>query len=452
MFNNIYNSLKRSSPTNSNLFWIGIGFSAQQIIRLSSNLIITRILTPDLFGVMAIIHTIITAMGMLTDVGVRGKLINHENSEEHYYRNTAWTFQIFKGFALFIIVLIIAKPLENFYEVEGLAFILIITATSLLFSGATSLNLIFLSKHMEIKRLTIIQLSTQIVGVSCIVFLAYMTESIWALVAGAVISSIILLIISHTIIPNNSDRLHWDSSAAKDIFSYGKWILISTAITFFTLHGDRLIMGKMISLSDLGVYSIAAMLAMLIRTLGERFSSMYLRPSFARSFRDNSPQGEIIAKRYQVILIGLAPALIFALFGDTVITALYDARYVNAGWMLQLLSLAGFYRLFDVTLTQYILARNDSYSIMLAQAVKGIILLVLMIFLGLKGGLIGVLIAIAITPILAYIAISIIAYKHKYKLFWLDFLIMATFTLIVVSVWRINNNPIYHMLCSFFSS
>ena len=62
-----------------NFALIALGQSGGQIIRLISNLVLTRLLVPEMFGVMAVLNSILIGIRFLTDVGLRGSVINGTN-------------------------------------------------------------------------------------------------------------------------------------------------------------------------------------------------------------------------------------------------------------------------------------------------------------------------------------------------------------------------------------
>ena len=63
------------------------------------------------------------------------------------------------------------------------------------------------------------------------------------------------------LLPGTRNRFHWDRSSADEMMSFGRWIFVSTLLTFLAMQADRLIFGKLITLTDLGVYGVAAMMA-----------------------------------------------------------------------------------------------------------------------------------------------------------------------------------------------
>jgi len=146
---------------------------------------------------------------------------------------------------------------------------------------------------------------------------------------------------SYRLIPNLSNRFVWDKEASKDLISFGKWIFISTAITFFAEQADRLVFGKLLTFEVLGIYGIALTFADLPRQVTLALNGKVIFPAIAK-FADR-PRPELRAKINQnrrLILLALALGLaLLASFGDFLVKALYDKRYWDAAWMLPILAL-----------------------------------------------------------------------------------------------------------------
>src|SRR5262245_36522377 len=88
--------------------WSLAGYGVNQAIRFSSNLIMTRLLVPEMFGVMAIATIVIVGLAMFSDLGLRQSLVQSRRGADPAFLNTAWVLQILRGFALWIIALAIS--------------------------------------------------------------------------------------------------------------------------------------------------------------------------------------------------------------------------------------------------------------------------------------------------------------------------------------------------------
>ena len=93
-------SLKRRAAQGS--LWEMSGRFAQQGLRLAGNLILTRLLFPEAFGLMAMVNVVIRGIQMFSDVGIRGSIISDRRGDDPRFLNTAWTFQICRGFLIWL--------------------------------------------------------------------------------------------------------------------------------------------------------------------------------------------------------------------------------------------------------------------------------------------------------------------------------------------------------------
>ena len=84
------------------------GFS--QLTRLAGNLILTRLLVPELFGVMALAQVFIIGLNLFSDVGVGPAIIQSKHGTDPVFLNTAWTVQIIRGFIIWLLTFMIAPP------------------------------------------------------------------------------------------------------------------------------------------------------------------------------------------------------------------------------------------------------------------------------------------------------------------------------------------------------
>lgn len=81
--------------------WNLVSQVASQVMRLGGNLIMARLLLPEMFGVMVIATTVSILLHLLSDVGLRQNIIQSHRGDDPDFLNTAWTVQIIRGFLLF---------------------------------------------------------------------------------------------------------------------------------------------------------------------------------------------------------------------------------------------------------------------------------------------------------------------------------------------------------------
>lgn len=71
--------------------WIVLGYGGSQAIRLASNLILTRLLFPEAFGLMALIQVVIVGLTLFSDVGIAPSIAQSKRGDDRDFLDTAWT-------------------------------------------------------------------------------------------------------------------------------------------------------------------------------------------------------------------------------------------------------------------------------------------------------------------------------------------------------------------------
>jgi len=135
------------------------------------------------------------------------------------------------------------------------------------------------------------------------------------------------------VLPGERARLAFEQAAFGELFHFGKWIFISTIAGFLLKHGDRAILGRYITLSDLAFYNIAFMLASMPYNLTGTLINRVLYPLYCSRPPAESAQNRARILRARVLLTGGIFALSAPLivFGQDLIELLYDSRYHDAG-------------------------------------------------------------------------------------------------------------------------
>ena len=330
--------------------WTLIGYVAAQGIRLAGNLILTRLLFPEAFGLMSLVQVFMQGLQMFSDVGIGPSLIQNKRGDDRDFVNTAWTIQVIRGCTLSVIAAIIAWPVAAFYGEPTLGWLLTAGGLTALITGFTSSAVYLAQRHLALGRLTLLDLGSQIVGTVLMVLLALQYQSVWVLVVGGLVGAGVRVALSHTVLPGERNRLRWERSSVSALLGFGKWIFLSTLTTFLAGQADRLIFGKMTTLEMLGVYSIAAMLATMPAQMIVKIGSAVVFPAYSRIVQAGESLREAMTKVRGTLMLGGGALVAFlAATGTALVGVMYDERYADAGLMLQILSIGAWFQILECT-------------------------------------------------------------------------------------------------------
>ncbi len=194
-------------------FWTVAGYGGSQVLRLGGNLVLTRLLFPEAFGLMALVQVFMQGLQMFSDFGIAPSIIQNPKGNTPEFLNTAWTLQVLRGFGLWVLTFVIAIPAARFYGEPQLAQLLPAVGITAFISGMNSTRLATVNRQMELGRLTLIELGAYVAGLLVMVLGSWLYPTVWMLVLGGVINAFFKLLMSHTCLPGESNWFCWDQDA-----------------------------------------------------------------------------------------------------------------------------------------------------------------------------------------------------------------------------------------------
>ncbi len=189
--------------------WSVTELAANNVVRLASNLILTRILLPEAFGAAAIVTTIQVGLVLVTDISIHRSIVQSTSGEDPRFLRVSWVVQAVRGLMLTGCVLLASLLLwllapgfagpGTIYADPNLPGLVALSSLSMLASGLESTNLWVAVRKMQLGRITILNILTQVVSTLFILLFARLSPTAWAFVWGGVITSVIRLLLTHRI-------------------------------------------------------------------------------------------------------------------------------------------------------------------------------------------------------------------------------------------------------------
>ncbi len=331
--------------------WSMMGYGLLQVLRIASSLILTRLLIPEMFGIMAVAMMVQIAIAMLSDLGLRPAAIQSRMGDDQSYLDTAWTLQILHGcliwFACVLAAIAIGRaahyglfPAGSVYTVPELPAIIMGLSFGTVIMGLQSTKFITAFRHLNLGRLTIIEIAAQVISLTVAVLLAWATGSIWSFVVSALVSCIVTTVLSHVWLPGANNSLSWEKEAVRDLIRFGRWIMLSSILTVVAASGDRVFLAGWTSPMMLGLYSLAFNLIAMLEGAGGRLFSTVAMPALSKVARERPDQLRAMFLKirlpFDLVFIGSAGAIFAG--GNAIIEFLYDDRYLDAAPIIQVLS------------------------------------------------------------------------------------------------------------------
>jgi len=342
-----------------------VGFyGISQGLRMVNSVVLTHMLLPQYFGLMALVSTLLLGVRLLSDIGLLPGVIGSPRGDEPIFLNTAWTIGIVRGVVLWLVVMLLSFPAVYFYHDARLYGLMPVLGFGLVLDGLVSSNMMTAARNIGVRRLLVIDFFQQIFTIMVTIAWAYFWPSVWALVVGTLVSSVFKVVVSHmpVILPGIRNSFAWEKDAVQSLVHFGKWILIGTAFYALASQADRLLLGRLVSFTELGVYSIAFTFADIPRQIIQQFSYRVGLPFIAKM--TNLPLDEFHAQclkyRFYVLCGGALILSVVINAGGPILLHFYDRRYADAGWIVPVLALGLWHTLLYSTTGDILIALGKS--------------------------------------------------------------------------------------------
>lgn len=350
-FKDLYTGLFKSKTDSLKLLsirsaiWSLMGKGGSHIIRLAGNLILTRILFPEAFGLMATANIVLVMAELFSDTGVKTAIIQNPRGAEPAFLNTVWVINIVRGIILSSFIVAIAWPLSAFYNQPVLMNLFFIMGISHFISGFENPALPLLIKNFKVEKQVKMELITQFVALTTTVMFAYYMQSVYALAIGYSFSVLYRLIATYFAV-RFRPRFVWDRETGKEIFNFGKYVFINTLITVTVYQLDILLIGKILDMTTLSYYNIGKNLGILVFTFCSQVVSQSYLPAVSSVQNDILRVQRIFKRTITFFLtISIPISLIMIIFSRDIIQIMYDPRYELSYISLAWLAMAGIFRI-----------------------------------------------------------------------------------------------------------
>lgn len=239
--------------TVSGLLWRFAERCGAQLVAFVVSIVLARLLSPDDYGLIAMITVFITISQVFVDSGMANALIQKKNADNLDF-SSVFYFNVALCFVIYIILFITSPFIAKFYGKNELTPLLRVLGITIIISGLKNVQQAYVSKKMLFKKFFFATLGGTLIAAVAGIALAYMGAGAWALVVQQILNVTIDTIILWFTVKWRPQKV-FSISRLKGLFSYGWKLLVSALIDTFYNNLRQLLIGKMYSSADLAYYN-----------------------------------------------------------------------------------------------------------------------------------------------------------------------------------------------------
>lgn len=370
-------------------------------IQFVCNILLARMLSPHDFGVIGIILVFISISMVLIDSGLGSALIQKQNTTAKDY-STIFYVNIFLGIIVYSLIFAFSGLIASFYEQPLLEDLLKVLGVVLVIDSFSIIQNNILMKNLLFKKIAKVKIIAAFLSSSIAIILAYKGFGVWALVAQYLLNSIIRLFLL-TIVTKWKPLFEFSKESFYNLFGFGSKLLLASLLSELYQNFQQMYIGKFFSIKDLGFFTQARQLEQIpVTTLGVVVNQVtYPVFSLLQSSKDELVKG-LQKSLKSLVYINFPVMILLSVIGKPLFIILFTDKWLNSVIYFQLLCL-GFGLLLIIHNTNLNVLKALGYSnyVLNLEVVKKI-MGVILILLGAKYGIIGMIVGLSINSVLEF--------------------------------------------------
>jgi len=323
--------------------WVGLSAAVLTAVNLLRSVVLARLLTPEVFGLMALAGVAIRAIETFTRPGIAQALIARRGQFEAV-SDTAFSLLVGRGVMLAIALAVAAPWVAAFFEADDLRPILQVLSLVFVIGGFVNINTISRQRELEFRRLTYLSQATTLAGTVVTIAAAYWLRSVWALVIGQVATAVINLGLSYWLVEGRP-RFGFDRRVAKDLLAYGKFITGSSIVLYIANEVDSAAIGKLLGPEQLGYYAMAMTAATMVTANLSKAVSSIMMPAYSKLQTDIPALRSAYLRTLSLVMLVVLPTTLGLItVAEPLVRVVFGERWMPTVVPLQILAVFGLVR------------------------------------------------------------------------------------------------------------
>lgn len=339
-------------------WWVALSKYVTRFLGFLTTLVLAKLLAPEDFGLVALAAMLINVLTIFKDMGL-GQALIYRREETGEASDTAFYLLLGLNTMLFLLAAALAPLAASFYDNALVAPIVILMSTNLIFIALRGVPDALIRRNVDFKKLVVPEIAPVVVGAAVGVWMAYAGYGVWSLVVKGLIVDVIatVMIWKYT---NYRPAWRFDKQVARELLTYGKYI-VGTSIFAVALYNiDRFYVSKMEGLAVLGIYTLALTIANIPVSEFGHLVCRVIFPVFSRVNHDAPALRAAFTKTFRYNASATIPMAVgLMVWGPAAVGTFLDERWSGIAVPLQILAFAALLRSLSVVIHEVLRAQGN---------------------------------------------------------------------------------------------
>ena len=291
----------------SNFFWRFFERCGAQGVNLIVSIVLARLLSPEDYGLIALVTVFTTIMSVFVDSGLGTALIQKKDADNLDF-SSVFYFNLFMCFILYIIMFVVAPYIALYYKNPTLTSVIRVISLTIIISGIKNIQLAYVSREMIFRKFFFSTIGGTIFSAILGIYLAYNGYGVWALVFQQLSNTTIDTAILWMTVKWKPKRM-FSIKRLRGLLSYGWKLLVSTLLDTGYNNLRNLIIGKLFSSADLAYYTQGMNIPnLIVSNINDSINSVLL-PTMSREQDDRIRVKKMTRRSITISIYVMAPMM-----------------------------------------------------------------------------------------------------------------------------------------------
>lgn len=326
--------------TVAGIAWTASGSVARQLLQMATLLVMTRLLAPREFGLIATLGVFVNLANVLANLGTAQAVVHVDRPEPRLLSSLFW-LNMAVGALLFLLMGLLAWPVAWFYGEPALRQLLQALSLAFVLNAAANVHRALLEKRMLFGRVSAIELLSVCVASGLGIGAGALGWGAWSLVLMALVQPAVLAI-GVALAGDFRPRLHFARTDLQRVWRYASHLTLFEIVNYFSRNADAFLIAKVFGAQALGLYSLAYRVMLYPLDNTSRVVVRVLFPALSELKHDDERFRSAYLKA-----IGAIAAITFPLMAGLLATAnalvavAFDARWHGLATLLMIFAPVG---------------------------------------------------------------------------------------------------------------
>ena len=326
--------------TAQGLYWGFLSSSAMQLLNLVIGIFLARLLSPEEYGIVAMLAIFTLIAGNLQDSGFSVALINIKDIKHNDYNAVFW-FNTGVSLLLYLLLFLSAPLIAGFYHQPCLVPLSRFLFLGFIFASMGIVPNAVLTRELRVKEKAIVSLLALLLSGTVGVVMAFKGFSYWSLATQQLLYNVIICI-GRYYFARWVPSFKVDFTPVKQMFAFSYKVLITAVLTTINNNMLTVVLGRLFPAASVGNYNQANKWNTMANQLVSNTIAQVAQPVLMRVNDDQERQRRVFGKMMRFTAFLAFPAMFgLSLVAPQVILIAIGEKWIDSIPLLQILCISG---------------------------------------------------------------------------------------------------------------